>query len=64
VEHIQREGYSEHFGARPMQTAAMRVIGQVVAGQILNGRGGPVRGEIGFDPVSNRTLFAADTQNG
>jgi ATP-dependent Clp protease ATP-binding subunit ClpB len=64
VEHIQREGYSEHFGARPMQTAAMRVIGQVVADQMLSGRCGLVRGEIGFDPVSNRTSFTADTRNG
>jgi ATP-dependent Clp protease ATP-binding subunit ClpA len=64
VEHIQREGYSEHFGARPMQAAAMRVLGQVVADQILGGRGGLVRGEIGFDPVSNRTSFAAETENG
>src|SRR6516225_7454380 len=31
VEYVQREGYSEHFGARLMQTAAMRVLGQVVA---------------------------------
>jgi ATP-dependent Clp protease ATP-binding subunit ClpB len=64
IEHIQREGYSEHFGARPIQTAAMRVIGQAVADQLLSGRGGPVRGEIGFDPVSNRTLFAAGTRDG
>jgi ATP-dependent Clp protease ATP-binding subunit ClpB len=64
VEYIQREGYSEHFGARPMQAAAMRVLGQVVADQMLSGRGALVRGEIGFDPVSNRTLFAAGTRNG
>jgi ATP-dependent Clp protease ATP-binding subunit ClpA len=64
VEHIQREGYSEHFGARPIQTAAMRVIGHVVADQMLSGRGGLIWGEIGFDPVSNSTSFAADTRNG
>ena len=27
VEYVQREGYSERFGARPMQNAAMRILG-------------------------------------
>ena len=57
IEHVQREGYSEHFGARPMRTAAMRVIGQVVANEMLKRSGRSVRGEIGFDPVSNKTFF-------
>jgi len=36
----------------------------VVADQVLSGRAGVVTGEIGFDPVFNRTLFVADTRNG
>jgi ATP-dependent Clp protease ATP-binding subunit ClpA len=58
VEHVRREGYSEHFGARPMEAAAMRILGQVVADRILSGRTRTVRGEIGFDPKMNKTLLA------
>src|SRR5215471_4098206 len=36
VEYVRREGYSEHFGARPMQNAAMRILGGVVAEQMLS----------------------------
>jgi ATP-dependent Clp protease ATP-binding subunit ClpA len=58
IEYVQREGYSEHFGARPVQTVAMRVIGQVVANEMLKRHGRSVQGQIGFDPVSNKTFFA------
>ena len=57
VEYVHREGYSEHFGARLMQTAAMRVLGQVVADRMLSGRTHSVRGEIRFDPTINETFF-------
>jgi ATP-dependent Clp protease ATP-binding subunit ClpB len=57
VERVQREGYSEHFGARPMQTAAMRVLGQVVADRMISGLAHTVRGGIGFDPTINQTYF-------
>jgi ATP-dependent Clp protease ATP-binding subunit ClpB len=56
VERVQREGYSEHFGARPMQTAAMRVLGQVVADKMIGELAHRVRGEIGFDPTINETF--------
>jgi ATP-dependent Clp protease ATP-binding subunit ClpA len=59
VEHVRREGYSEHFGARPMEAAAMRVLGQVVAERMLSGGTRAVWGEIGFDPAINKTLFAS-----
>jgi ATP-dependent Clp protease ATP-binding subunit ClpA len=57
VERVQREGYSEHFGARPMQTAAMRVLGEVVADRMISELARRVRGEIGFDPTINETFF-------
>jgi ATP-dependent Clp protease ATP-binding subunit ClpA len=57
VERVQREGYSEHFGARPMQTAAMRVLGQVVADRMISELAHTVRGEIRFDPTINETFF-------
>src|SRR5271157_1990293 len=43
VEYVLREGYSERFGARPMQNAAMRVLGSIVAGEMLKSGGRPVR---------------------
>jgi ATP-dependent Clp protease ATP-binding subunit ClpA len=57
VEHVQREGYSERFGARPVQNAAMRILGSVVAEEMLKNVGRPVHGEIGYDRRSNRSLF-------
>jgi ATP-dependent Clp protease ATP-binding subunit ClpC len=54
VEHVQREGYSERFGARPMQNAAMRILGDVVSQEMLRNNGGLVSGVIRHDPKSNR----------
>jgi ATP-dependent Clp protease ATP-binding subunit ClpA len=53
VEYVQREGYSEHFGARPMQNAAMRILGDVVSTEILKNGGGPVSGTLGHDRKTN-----------
>jgi ATP-dependent Clp protease ATP-binding subunit ClpA len=53
VEFVQREGYSEQFGARPMQNAALRIVGDMVAGAMLNNGGGPVYGTIGYDRRTN-----------
>jgi len=58
VEQVQRDGYSERFGARPMQNAAMRVIGDVVAAQILSTGGEPVSGTIVFDRRANKCFFS------
>jgi ATP-dependent Clp protease ATP-binding subunit ClpA len=57
VERVEREGYSEHFGARPMQTAAMRILGQVVTDKMISQLARTVRGEIRFDPTINETVF-------
>src|SRR6201981_99919 len=53
VEYVQREGYSEHFGARPMQNAAMRILGDVVSTEILKNGGGPVSGTLGHHRKTN-----------
>src|SRR5215469_1462736 len=53
AEHIQREGYSEHFGARPMQNPAMRILAGVIADQMLQHGGRPVRGVLCRDRRSN-----------
>jgi ATP-dependent Clp protease ATP-binding subunit ClpA len=57
IEHVQREGYSEKFGARPMQNAAMRILGDVVAAEMLKNGGRPVSGTLGHDRKSNRCFL-------
>jgi len=57
VEHIQREGYSEHFGARPMQNAAMRILGGVVAEAMLKDNGTPVEGVLCYDRRTNKCFL-------
>jgi ATP-dependent Clp protease ATP-binding subunit ClpB len=54
LEYIQREGYSEKFGARPMQNSAMRTIGDVIARGMLSDSGRPMRGTISYDSRSNK----------
>ena len=53
VEHVQREGYSERFGARPMQRAAMRVLGDIVSQEMLKNGGRPVKGILNHDRRTN-----------
>ena len=57
IEHVQREGYSEKFGARPMQNAAMRILGDVVAAEMLKNGGRPVSGALWHDRKSNRCFL-------
>jgi ATP-dependent Clp protease ATP-binding subunit ClpB len=54
VEYVQREGYSEHFGARPMQNAAMRILGRVTADEMLQNGGAPVSGVLYHDRRTNK----------
>jgi len=54
LEYIQREGYSEKFGARPMQNAAMRTIGDVVAQAMLSDSGRTIRGTISYNSRLNK----------
>jgi ATP-dependent Clp protease ATP-binding subunit ClpA len=57
VEHIQREGYSEHFGARPMQNAAMRILGGVISKHMLREGGSPIEGSICYDRRTNKCFL-------
>jgi len=57
VEHIQREGYSEHFGARPMQNAAMRILGGIVTEQMLGDSARPVKGVLCHDRRTNKCFL-------
>jgi ATP-dependent Clp protease ATP-binding subunit ClpA len=57
VEHVQREGYSERFGARPMQNAAMRILGGIVSEEMLRNGGRPVKGVVRHDARTNQCLL-------
>ena len=57
IEHVQREGYSEKFGARPMQNAAMRILGDLVSTEMLKNGGRPVTGALGHDRRTNRCFL-------
>ena len=62
VEYVQREGYSEHFGARPMQNAAMRTLGGVVTEHMLQNSGSPVTGVLCHDRRTNKCFLTRETQ--
>jgi hypothetical protein len=57
IEYVQREGYSEKFGARPMQNAAMRILGDVVSQEMLKNGGLPVYGAIEYDRRRNQCFL-------
>ncbi len=57
IEYVQREGYSERFGARPMQNAALRIVGETIAKEVLGNDGRTVRGSIGYNPMENKAFF-------
>jgi ATP-dependent Clp protease ATP-binding subunit ClpA len=57
VEYVQREGYSERFGARAMQNAVMRVLGNVVSAEMLKNGGRRVVGSVAYDCPSNLCFF-------
>ena len=54
TEWVQEDGYSEDFGARPMQESAMRIIGGVVTNKILETGCTKVVGTIKHNKRSNR----------
>jgi ATP-dependent Clp protease ATP-binding subunit ClpA len=57
VEYVQREGYSVQFGARPMQNAAMRVLGSIVAGEMLKSGGHAVNGVVRYERRANKCIW-------
>jgi ATP-dependent Clp protease ATP-binding subunit ClpA len=50
---VQRKGYSEQFGARPIQKAAMQILGDLVAGEMLGNGGEKVQGTVRADQRTN-----------
>ena len=57
VEYVQREGYSEHFGARPIENAVMRILGDVVSSEMLKNGCRRVAGSIAYDCPTNRCFL-------
>jgi ATP-dependent Clp protease ATP-binding subunit ClpA len=57
LEYVEREGYSERFGARPMQNAAMRILGSIVASAMLNDGGSSVKGAVCYDRRKNKCFL-------
>jgi ATP-dependent Clp protease ATP-binding subunit ClpB len=49
-----REGSDSRFGARPMQEAVLKTVGDLIADEMLNNGGYPVQGKIFFNPRENR----------
>jgi ATP-dependent Clp protease ATP-binding subunit ClpA len=57
LEYVQREGYSEKYGVRPMRKTAMRILRDVVSPAMLANGGRPVSGLIEYDRRSNKCFL-------
>jgi hypothetical protein len=57
VEYVRRGGYSERFGARPMQNAAMRVLGSIGAAEMVKSGGHAVSGVVQYERRSNKCFL-------
>jgi len=60
LEYILREGWSEQFGARPLQEAALDALGYPIVARFLADKGQPVRGTIAYDRRRNRCDLARE----
>ena len=57
LEYVLREGYSERFGARPMQNAAILGFCTVVASAMLSDGGSGVKGAVCYDRRKNKCFL-------
>ena len=57
LEYVQREGYSEKYGVRPMRKTAMRILRDVVSPAMLANGGRPVSGLVEYDRRSNKCFL-------
>jgi ATP-dependent Clp protease ATP-binding subunit ClpA len=60
LEYILREGWSEQFGARPLQEAALDDLGDAIVARFLADKGQPVRGTIEYDRRRNQCDLATE----
>jgi ATP-dependent Clp protease ATP-binding subunit ClpA len=55
--HVRRVGYSEEFGAGPIENAALDILGLIVSQEMLRNGGRPARGTIAFDQPKRRCVL-------
>ena len=60
LEYVLREGWSPEFGARPLQQAALRALGNAIVPRLLEGEGRTVRGRIEYDRRKNRCELTSE----
>jgi ATP-dependent Clp protease ATP-binding subunit ClpA len=60
LEHVQRSGYTEQFGAGPIEEAALEILGDVVAKELLRNGARPVHGIIGYDRHTNKCVLVGE----
>jgi ATP-dependent Clp protease ATP-binding subunit ClpA len=62
LEHVQRSGYTEEFGAGPIEEAALEILGDVVAQELLSNGARPVHGTIGYNRHANKCFLAKEAK--
>jgi len=60
LEHVQRSGYTEEFGAGPIEEAALQILSDVVAQELLRNGARPVRGTIAYDAKANKCFLTKE----
>ncbi|MBV9878540.1 MAG: hypothetical protein JO025_27655, partial [Verrucomicrobia bacterium] len=60
LEYVLREGWSPEFGARPLQQAALRALGNAIVPWLLEGEGRAVSGRIEYDRRKNRCELVSE----
>jgi ATP-dependent Clp protease ATP-binding subunit ClpC len=60
LEYVLREGWSEQFGARPLQEAVLQALGDAIVPVLFAGNGQKVSGTIEYDRKRNRCQLGND----
>jgi ATP-dependent Clp protease ATP-binding subunit ClpA len=62
LEHVQSSGYTEEFGAGPIEEAALEILGDVVAQELISNGARPVHGIIGYDRHTNKCFLTKEAR--
>jgi ATP-dependent Clp protease ATP-binding subunit ClpA len=62
LEHVQSSGYTEEFGATPIEEAALEILGDVVAQELISNGARPVHGIIGYDRHTNKCFLTKEAR--
>jgi ATP-dependent Clp protease ATP-binding subunit ClpA len=62
LEHVQSSGYTEEFGAAPIEEAALEILGDVVAQELISNGARPVHGIIGYDRHTNKCFLTKEAR--